>query len=75
MEEIAHFKQANKITIFQLERWFEILKYRKKDAFDFAMDEKMIAEIFELIHKYSILTQTKIMRNTNAEKVENKRNG
>ena len=75
VEEIAHFKQANKITIFQLERWFEILKYRKKDAFDFAMDEKMIAEIFELIHKYSILTQTKIMRNTNAEKVENKRNG
>ena len=75
VEQIAEFKQQNKITIFQLERWFEILKYRKKDALDFAMDEKMIAEIFELIHKYSILTQTKIMRNTNGEKLENKRNG
>lgn len=74
VEQIAKFKQQNKITIFQLERWFEILKYRKKDAFDFAMNEKMIAEIFELIHKYSILKQTKIMRHINAKKLENKRN-
>tara|TARA_E500000331_G_C17272363_1_gene719860 strand:- start:7384 stop:8475 length:1092 start_codon:yes stop_codon:yes gene_type:complete len=72
VEQIAEFKQQNKITIFQLERWFEILKYRKKDALDFEMDEKMVAEIFELIHKYSILMQTKIMRNSNAEKLENK---
>ena len=75
VEQIAHFKQENKITIFQLERWFEILRFRKKDALDFGMNEKMIAEIFELIHKYSILTQTKIMRNANEEKLENKRNG
>ena len=70
-----NFKQQNKITIFQLERWFEILRFRKKDALDFGMNEKMIAEIFGLIHKYSILTQTKIMRNANEEKLENKRNG
>ena len=75
VEKIAHFKQENKITIFQLERWFEILRFRKKDALDFGMNEKMIAEIFALIHKYSILTQTKIMRNANGEKLENKRNG
>ena len=75
VEQIAQFKQQNKITIFQLERWFEILRFRKKDALDFGMNEKMIAEIFELIHKYSILTQTKIMRNANGEKLENKRNG
>ena len=74
VEQIAQFKQQNKITIFQLERWFEILRFRKKDATDFDVDEKIVAEIFELIHKYSILTQTKIMRDANAEKVENKRN-
>ena len=75
VEEIAFFKRQNKITIFQIERWFEILKFRKKDAVDFGMNEKMIAEFFELVHKYSILTQTKIMRNANGEKLENKRNG
>ena len=71
VEEIAHFKQQNKITIFQIERWFEILRYRKNDANDFKMDEKIIADIFELIHKYSILTQTQIMQDANGEKLEN----
>ena len=26
VEQIAHFKDENKLTIFQIERWFEILK-------------------------------------------------
>ena len=62
VETIANFKNQNKLTIFQIERWFEILKSRKSIANSLKLDEQMIAEVFELIHKYSILTQTKIMR-------------
>ena len=62
VEVIANFKKQNKLTIFQLERWYEILKTRKIAAKNFDLDEQMIAELFELIHKYSILTQTKIIR-------------
>tara|TARA_B100001113_G_C21093408_1_gene615424 strand:- start:589 stop:1641 length:1053 start_codon:yes stop_codon:yes gene_type:complete len=62
VETIANFKNKNKLTIFQIERWFEILKSRKKSARELELDTQMIAEIYELIHKYSILTQTKIMR-------------
>jgi chorismate mutase len=62
VEAIANFKNENKLTIFQIERWFEILKTRKEVANDLGLDTQMIAEFFELIHKYSILTQTKIMR-------------
>ena len=62
VEEIGHFKNKNKLTIFQIERWFDILKTRKENAKTLGIDEQMIAELFELIHKYSILTQTKIMR-------------
>ena len=62
VEEIGHFKNKNKLTIFQIERWFDILKNRKENAKTLGIDEQMIAELFELIHKYSILTQTKIMR-------------
>ena len=62
VEAIANFKNENKLTIFQIERWFEILKTRKEVANNLGLDTQMIAEIFELIHKYSILTQTKIMR-------------
>ena len=62
VKTIAAFKKENKLTIFQIERWFEILKTRKHTAKNLQLDDQMISEIFELIHKYSILTQTKIMR-------------
>jgi chorismate mutase len=62
VEQIANFKHENRLTIFQIERWFEILNTRKENAKLLALDEQMVEEIFTLIHKYSILTQTKIMR-------------
>lgn len=62
VEEIAKFKLKNELTIFQLERWFQILKNRKGQALKIGLDTKMISDIFELIHKYSILEQTKIMK-------------
>lgn len=62
VDQIAKFKDENKVTIFQIERWFEILKDRKENASVLGLDEKMITELFALIHKYSILAQTKIMR-------------
>ena len=62
VEHIANFKNENKLTIFQIDRWFEILNTRKENAILLGVDEQMVEEIFALIHKYSILTQTKIMR-------------
>jgi len=62
VEHIANFKNENKLTIFQIDRWLEILNTRKENAILLGVDEQMIEEIFALIHKYSILTQTKIMR-------------
>ena len=62
VEQIANFKNENRLTIFQIERWFEILNTRKENANLLGVDEQMVEEIFALIHKYSILTQTKIMR-------------
>ena len=60
VEMIANFKDKHKLTIFQIERWLEILRTRKSAAKKISLDRQMVAEIFELIHKYSILTQTKI---------------
>ena len=62
VKHIANFKNENKLTIFQIDRWFEILNTRKENASLLGVDEQMVEEIFALIHKYSILTQTKIMR-------------
>ncbi len=60
--DAAVLKDQNKLTIFQIERWFEILKTRKKYANNLNLDDEFITEIFDLIHKYSILIQTKNMR-------------
>jgi len=62
VEKIANFKNENRLTIFQIERWFEILNTRKENASLLGLDEQMVEELFALIHKYSILTQTQIMR-------------
>ena len=62
VKEIAMLKDKNSLTIFQLERWFEILSTRKESAKSLDLDDHMVTEIFEVIHKYSILTQTKLMR-------------
>ena len=62
VKNIADFKLKNNITIFQLERWYEILKLRKQQANKLGIDDKMVTDIFEVIHKYSIITQTEIMK-------------
>ena len=62
VKNIADFKLNNNITIFQLERWYEILKLRKQQANKLGIDDKMVTDIFEVIHKYSIITQTEIMK-------------
>ena len=61
VEEIANLKLKNNITIFQLDRWFQILEERRSQALIIGMDPKMVTDMFKLIHKYSILTQSKIM--------------
>ena len=62
VKKIADFKLKNNITIFQLDRWYEILKLRKQQANELEIDDKMVTDIFEVIHKYSIITQTQIMK-------------
>ena len=57
----SRYKKENAVTILQIERWFEILKTRKDWGEDSNLDPQMIGELFELIHKHSVLTQTHIL--------------
>ena len=62
VQEIGRFKKDNSVTILQIERWFEILKTRQDMGASCDLENKMVSELFELIHKHSILTQTDIMK-------------
>lgn len=64
VKEIGKFKKENKVTILQIERWFEILETRQEMGVKKELKNQMVSEIFELIHKHSILLQTEIMKNS-----------
>lgn len=62
VQEIGRFKKENSVTILQIERWFEILKTRQEMGVSCELENQIVSELFELIHKHSILTQTDIMK-------------
>ena len=64
VKEIGKFKKENKVTVLQIERWFEILETRQEMGLKKELKNQMVSEIFELIHKHSILIQTEIMKNS-----------
>ncbi len=57
-ESIGEYKKANSMTVFQLQRWMEILESRAAWAKNLNMDEKFIEKICVLLHKESIRVQT-----------------
>ena len=61
VREIGQYKKENAVTILQIERWFEILSSRKKWGNEIDLDQQTVAELFELIHKHSVLLQTQIL--------------
>jgi chorismate mutase len=57
-ESIGDYKKENKMTVFQLQRWMEILDSRATWGKRLNMDEKFVEKICVLLHKESIRVQT-----------------
>ncbi len=60
IEKIGLFKKENNVTILQVDRWKEMLKNRKQLAELNLVDKTLVEEIFKVIHKNSIETQSYI---------------
>lgn len=58
VEEIGAFKKEKNVAVFQLDRWFEILETRKDWGEEKELYRELVEELFKLIHKHSIRTQT-----------------
>ncbi len=65
VEEIGMFKREKNVTIFQLDRWFEILETRKDWGDEHALYREMVEELFKLIHKHSVRTQADMTHRIN----------
>lgn len=59
VQEIGDVKDKHQVTVFQMKRWFKVLEQRKALGLSKGLDQKIIHELFQLIHKYSIDTQIK----------------
>jgi chorismate mutase len=62
IQEIGIYKKENNITIFQPERWAQIVESRKKYGKEIHLSEEMILDLVKLIHRESISIQTKVMQ-------------
>lgn len=61
IEQIGQYKKEHQITIFQLERWQEILKTREQWAGKLGLSKNYIDKICQLLHEESIRIQTDVM--------------
>ena len=60
VEEIGEYKKENNVTIFQLERWNEIIKTRTVLGKNLELDLDFVLRLLQEIHKASIQRQTEI---------------
>ena len=69
-EKIGDYKKENQVTVFQLERWNEIMTTRPEWARQAKLNPEFIRELYKIIHDESIRIQTEIM-NKPADEVDN----
>ncbi len=63
VKKIGEYKNKHDISIFQLERWKQIVISRIKIGLRLGLDKDFIRNFIQLIHKESINQQLKIRRN------------
>jgi chorismate mutase len=63
VEQIGQYKKEHNITIFQLERWQEILRTRAQWAERAGVSRNHIEKICQLLHEESIRIQNDVMNN------------
>jgi chorismate mutase len=61
IEKIGKYKKEHGITIFQLQRWMEILKTRNEWAASKGFTKDFIEKLCQLLHEESIRVQTDLM--------------
>jgi len=66
IEEIALYKKERNITVFQLERWQEILRTRSQWAEKLGLSRNHIEKICQLLHEESIRVQNEAINKKTA---------
>lgn len=62
IDSIGKYKKENNITILQLKRWSNIIQERLENGRNLGVDPEFLIKVLELVHKESIVRQTKIYK-------------
>jgi chorismate mutase len=60
VERLAHRKLAQGASVFQMDRWIDMLEQREAQAQAQGLDPKYVKAFFELVHRYSVQHQAAI---------------
>ncbi|MBC8155094.1 MAG: bifunctional 3-deoxy-7-phosphoheptulonate synthase/chorismate mutase type II [Bacteroidetes bacterium] len=66
VEKLAEYKRDNNVTLFQPDRWKEILRSRTELATKLNLYPELVEEIYKIIHMESIRKQTEVMNHSPA---------
>ncbi len=67
IEDIGLYKKDHNITVFQLERWQEILRTRSQLAEKLGISRNHIEKLCQLLHEESIRVQNEVMNKKTAD--------
>jgi chorismate mutase len=59
---IGQYKKDNNMTVYQVERWNEILRTRLQSGEIKELNKDFILQLYSLIHEESIRQQTEVMK-------------
>jgi chorismate mutase len=62
IDKIGEIKYEDDMTIFQMQRWFEIMRNRENLADDLGVNKDLVNELFNVIHKYSVNQQIDLLK-------------
>ena len=61
VKRIGQYKKEHNMTIFQLNRWQNVVEDRIEKGADLGLQEKFVKDLYERIHNYAIKIQSKIV--------------
>ena len=62
IDKIGKIKLEDDMTIFQMQRWFEIMRNRENLAEELGVNKSLVHELFNVIHKYSVNQQIDFLK-------------
>jgi chorismate mutase len=58
---MGQYKKENEVSIFQMERWKEILKTREAWGLEKKFDTKFVEQLCKILHEESMRIQNQVM--------------